>query len=369
VTLPGPCSVWTFSHTLIARSSALTTITGAGSDALYTYAMLNNASGACNNSPFFSLPPVFNICTQQRFCFGANAIETDGDSLTYEMIAPLTGANSTVTYSGSYSVSQPVISNPPVTFDVLSGTICMVPTMQDVTPIAVLISEYRDGQLIGQVERDIQLNVLNCSNNYPFLSGINGTFVHDVTLCAGVQSCFYIATSDGDSLNKTQIAYVNTLPGATFHNSSGNRDTIFICWTPSFSDTLNNPHCIHVSVQDDNCPYYGTETNSYCFYVTDTSGNCFVLSSNPVSVEKAALKLYPQPANDHLYVDIGSDYNIKETYRLRVVNVLGKLVFESNLREQLYSLDVNSFSAGIHFLVITDHEGRILNKGKIIISH
>ncbi|HNP50144.1 MAG TPA: hypothetical protein PKL85_14965, partial [Bacteroidia bacterium] len=40
VTLPGPCADWRFSHGESARNSAITTITGAGSDILYVYSQL-----------------------------------------------------------------------------------------------------------------------------------------------------------------------------------------------------------------------------------------------------------------------------------------------------------------------------------------
>lgn len=61
-------AVWNFSHGESARNSAITTITGAGSDILYVYTQLNNTAGLVNNSPIFSNRPVPFACVGQRFC-------------------------------------------------------------------------------------------------------------------------------------------------------------------------------------------------------------------------------------------------------------------------------------------------------------
>ncbi|HRH66516.1 MAG TPA: hypothetical protein PLU53_09485, partial [Bacteroidia bacterium] len=128
VTLPGACADWTFSHGESARNSAITTITGAGSDILYVYTLLNNTNGITDNSPLFSNRPVPFACVGQRFCFNHGAFDLEGDSITYQLITPLTSQNSTVTYLAGYSNTQPVLSSPPVQFNAVSGDICMTPT-------------------------------------------------------------------------------------------------------------------------------------------------------------------------------------------------------------------------------------------------
>ena len=71
----------------------------------------------------------------------------------------------------------------------------MTPTNLEITVMAVLVEEYRNGVLIGAVERDIQFTIIDCNNIIPTLSGINGTNSFSQTVCAGTQTCFDITSS------------------------------------------------------------------------------------------------------------------------------------------------------------------------------
>lgn len=268
ITLPGPCANWTVGHAENARNSAITTITGAGSDNLYVYSMINNTNGFCNNSPTFSNPPVPSACLGQNYCFNHGAFDLEGDSLAYQMITPLTTSNGdTVTYLAGYSATQPVLSAPPVRFTQSNGDICIVPQQQEVTVFAVLVNEYRNGVLIGQVERDIQLNVINCSNIIPNVTGINGTPLSTASICANAPYCFVLGSADPDAVNTTTLTWDASIPGATFTTTGGHRDSATFCWTPTTSDISNVPHCFTVTVKDDNCPYQGQQIKSYCLTV------------------------------------------------------------------------------------------------------
>ena len=65
----------------------------------------------------------------------------------------------------------------------------MTPTNLEITVMAVLVKEYRNGVLIGEVERDIQFTVIDCNNIVPTVTGINGTNSFSQTVCAGTQFC------------------------------------------------------------------------------------------------------------------------------------------------------------------------------------
>ncbi|MFN8181302.1 MAG: PKD domain-containing protein [Bacteroidia bacterium] len=274
VTLPGPCADWIFTHSECCRNSAITTIANPGSENLVVYSQLDNTNGLCNNSPTFSNNPVPFACVGQRFCFNHGAFDVDGDSLSYQLINPLTsislgGASTTVSYNGGYSSTQPVISTPPAppaSFNTSTGDFCITPTQQDVTVFAVLVNEYRNGVLIGQVERDIQLTVLNCNNFLPTLTGINGTPSFSRNLCADQPFSFYIASIDADAPNTTTITWDFGIPGATLTMTGGQRDSAFFSWTPTQAD-IGGPYCFTATVADDNCPYIGTQIYSYCFTV------------------------------------------------------------------------------------------------------
>ncbi|MFM8916974.1 MAG: PKD domain-containing protein, partial [Bacteroidota bacterium] len=267
VTLPLQCSDWVLSYQLCCRNAAITNIANPANNTFYIYASLNNLNGLCNNSPTFSNKPVPFACLGQQFCFNHGATDVDGDSLVYSLITPYQNANTTVQYNAPYSATSPLASTPAVSFNNATGDICMTPTALQVTVMAVLVREYRNGVLIGSVERDIQVTVLNCNNNLPTLTGINGTNNFNTSVCAGQQLCFNILSADPDANQNVSVNWDGGISGASFTTSGGSRPTGTFCWTPTTSQISNNPYCFTVTVRDDACPMNGQQVYSYCITV------------------------------------------------------------------------------------------------------
>ena len=272
VTLPMQCSDWVFGYSLCCRNAAITNITTPGSSTFYIYATLNNLVTPCNNSPTFSNKPVPFVCLGQQFCFNHGAYDSDGDSLVYSLITPKQTVSTNVNYIAPYNAYQPLNSVPTTSFDAQTGDICMTPQALEVTVMAVLVQEYRNGQLIGSVERDIQITVMNCANNLPSLSGINGTNNFDITVCANAQTCFDIFSSDPDAGQNLTVTWDDAIPGATFTTSSGPRPTATFCWTPTSAE-IGNSYTFTATVRDDACPYYGSQTYAYTIHVIGISVN------------------------------------------------------------------------------------------------
>src|SRR5690606_5538143 len=129
---------------------------------------------------------------------------------------PMQDASTTVNYIPPFSATNPLTSSPPVSFNTTTGDICMTPTQLDVTVMAVLVQEYRNGMLIGSVERDIQVTVINCNNDLPTLTGINGTNQFSATICANEPYCFDIYSNDPDVGQTVTLSYDSSVTGATF---------------------------------------------------------------------------------------------------------------------------------------------------------
>ena len=273
INLPGPCADWTFSYNLCCRNLAITNINNPGSTLMYIFATLDNTVVQCNNSPVFSNKPVPFACQGQQYCFNHGGFDPDGDSLVYSMMTPYDMAGLPVSYVAPFSPTQPLSSSPAVSFNSQTGDICMTPTNLEVTVMAVLVQEYRNGVLIGSVERDIQLTVINCNNVLPALSGINGTNSFSQSVCAGAQLCFNILSSDVDAAQNTTVTWDFAIPAATFSTTVGPRPTATFCWTPTAADVSATPYCFTATVTDDNCPYNGSQIFSYCITVTQPAVN------------------------------------------------------------------------------------------------
>ncbi len=272
VTLPANCADWVLSYDLCCRNTAINTIFDPGNQNIHVEATLDNLNITCNNSPAFSNNPVPFICVGQTFCFNHGAIDTDGDSLVYSLVAPLNASGSSVTYSGGYSATQPLNSNPPVTFDNATGDICMTPQALEVAVVAVLVEEYRNGQLIGSVMRDLQIRVVNCTNSLPYLDGIDltgagtGNGNYTISTCAHDNLCFYMNGFDADAGQTLSLDWNSGIPDGVFSPIAGPNQGEF-CWTPTQADISTVPHCFTVQVKDDNCSYYGISVYSFCITV------------------------------------------------------------------------------------------------------
>ncbi|MBP1669039.1 MAG: hypothetical protein H6Q21_1405 [Bacteroidetes bacterium] len=80
------------------------------------------------------------------------------------------------------------------------------------------------------------------------------------------------------------------------------------------------------------------------------------------------LKIYPNPARDYIYINTG-DYTRMAGYRLKVVNQLGVTVFETNVEEPLYEVDLSSWTGmGLYYIELIDTGNNIIDIRKIILQ-
>jgi hypothetical protein len=274
ITLPSVCNFWKFGPrpALCNRNAAINNLDPNGSVyCLYVEATLNNAAVACNSSPSFQSQPVQFLCANQLQYYVEHAYDINGDSLVYQMITPHSDALSDVQYVPGLSSTQPVFYIDSTTYNSQSGDIRFFANGPQITVIAIQVSEYHNGILIGSVERDIELIFENCLNNLPAASGINGSNLYSMHVCAGTPVAFFINTSDADAAQQTSLMWNGGIPGALFINSGTHRDTGFFQWQPGAQHISSQPHIFTVTVMDNACPQVGISSYSYAIYVDSCS--------------------------------------------------------------------------------------------------
>ena len=174
------CSNWILSVCEANRNIAINTISGPSNEELCVEATLNNTI-FCNNSPTFTQYPTPFICVGNYYCYNNGAVENDGDSLVYSLVTPMVSNNGgTVNYIAPYSITNPVGNGS--SFDPVTGNLCVTPLAIITGVLAIKVSEYRNGLLIGSIIRDIQISTFNCiGTNPPQLSAIDTTIIVDIT--------------------------------------------------------------------------------------------------------------------------------------------------------------------------------------------
>lgn len=269
-----PCADWVFSTSVCCRNNAITNINNPGGEEMYLQATLDNLNNACNSAPVFSSDPVPYICVGETFCFNHGAIDAEGDSMSFQLIEPFDqGVTDPVNYLPGYTATQPISSSPLITFDSITGDICMTPSAIEVSVTAVVVEHWNNGQLVGTIMRDIQIVVVNCNNVLPTVDGINATNNFTATACAGTPINFVTTGNDADAGNLLTMSWNAGIPGATF-NIAGNGTTSpsgSFSWTPTLANVSNTPYCFTVTIQDDQCPLNGFQIYSFC--ITVGAGN------------------------------------------------------------------------------------------------
>lgn len=171
------------------RDETMSNIALAGSTGVtYTVEVTPEAQQLCNSSPAFSIVPPTVICANALLEYDHSAEEMDGDSLAYELCAPLAGAGNmngqqlTFTCSGStprpacpppytelfyrqpYSATTPILGDPLLKIDPRTGLITLRPSALGRFAVGVCVREYRKGVLLSRVTRDFQFNVTDGCN-------------------------------------------------------------------------------------------------------------------------------------------------------------------------------------------------------------
>ena len=181
------------------------------------------------------------------------------------------------------------------------------------------------------------------------------------------------------SVNKTTFCKINT--------STGIADTMFILQDKYFSLAYSEGLCLYYDTLTttvyDTLTTMVYDTLSTMVYdttfitvidtnlisVTDTLFINVVLSSIPSPNNINTIRVFPNPANDHITIDNGN-YNNMGGYSLEIKDVLGQNVFQSIINQQSFyiNLNTNFTGIGIYFISIIDPNNNIVDTKKIILQ-
>lgn len=115
-----------------------------------------------NTSPQLRTLPVFDGCLQFYYTHNPGAYDPDHDSLAYKIVPPKQGTRQDVPNYQEPSATDSFELNP------YTGTLYWVkPKAPGLYNIAIRIEEWRQGQLIGYVVRDMQIRIVDCINDPP----------------------------------------------------------------------------------------------------------------------------------------------------------------------------------------------------------
>lgn len=225
VTLPLSTQSYFIAYQRCCRNNTIANIIDPqDAGAAFTIEISPVSQTTCNNSPVFTDFPPIVICAGLPLTFDHSATDAEGDQLVYEFCAPKIGggpfgsnenpgnmfacngirpepANCPPPYADvlyqlpAFSSTNPMGGNPQVTINPATGLITGTPLINGQFVVGVCVKEYRNGELIGQMNRDFQFNVTTCEPK------VTAVIDHDAVL--GNKE--YVINSCGENT----IAFVN----------------------------------------------------------------------------------------------------------------------------------------------------------------
>jgi hypothetical protein len=213
-----PIQGWVFTYENFSRSNALTNIANPSLYGITLAAKMYafpGATGSCvDNSPVFLQEPYFVSCAGSPFTYNMNAVDPDLDSIAVNFGIPYThfptGAYdppnnpSPIPFETGFSYLSPTPNtslnggNIPAQLDESSGELTFTSFTVGNYVVKVIVQSYRNGFLIAEVEREMQLAVIGCpaANNAPIISGPFAGGLFETTVNAGDLVNFNLTSSD-----------------------------------------------------------------------------------------------------------------------------------------------------------------------------
>lgn len=195
-----------------------------------------------NSSPVLLNPPIDQACVGEIFEHNPGAWDVDGDSLSYELVDCF----------GLEGEPIPNYSIPAgVTIDPFTGDLVWnVPLQQGEFNYAIQITEWRNGIVVGYVLRDLQVDVLTCSNDPPIIETID-----EICVEAGQTVAFDVMAYDpnGDPVTLTATGGPLEMTDSALFPQPEYGDTVVspFSWNTKCNHVQIQPYTVSFRAEDD----------------------------------------------------------------------------------------------------------------------
>lgn len=198
-----------------------------------------------NNSVQLLKPAIEDACLNQPWIHNPVAYDPDGDSLVYSLV-PCKGSNAEDLLG--WLSPEASTADPSDIFIINSETgdvRWISPPLAGEFNFAILVQEFRDGFLVGSVERDMQITVVTCNNNPPSIFPLA-----DYCVEAGNSIQFNVAFSDPNGDNVVLDAFGGPFTNVV-HEAEFNPATHHFYWQPLCAEVRAAPYTVSFEATDD----------------------------------------------------------------------------------------------------------------------
>ena len=303
-----------------------------------------------NNTPILLNLPPLEAMVNQTVKHNPAAIDLEGDSLAYSFIIPYQGLDSQIP---NYTFPDDLGSSGNDNLIIQSefGTmIWEAPSMLGAYTIAILITEYRDGQIISETIRDFEIRINIATHEAPILN----TPFNEITLSVGDSLEFQVDGEDPDNDNilieAFGLPFMLNGPASfsisPFYFSSPNSGVL--SWKITNDHILTDPYYVVFRIED--------ETNNNCGL---TSYEVLKISINdpPTNVEEleeTTFSITPNPVvSQELVLHLNNIFSNNDL-NYKIINMDSKVIKTGQLpaSQNQYRINTIDIPNGIYSLVL-----------------
>ena len=282
VTLPPAIGGYTIAYQRCCRNAVVQNVQNPDDiGATYVATIPGSESSPENSAPVWNnLPPLY-VCVNLPFEFDHSAFDADGDSLVYSLCTPYEGGTpgapapdppaappyTEVSWDPPFNLADMLGGPVPLTIDPQTGEINATPDAQGTYLIGLCVQEYRNGILLGETRRGIQISVVNCQAPVAIPDDVNEISPNSFINCTEFVE-FEAANSTGFDIWWDFGDPTTTLDQSTDQSTSwtypgpGTYDLTLVVFNPV---NPNDPLCTdtvvqQVVVQDTVIPVAGSDT-------------------------------------------------------------------------------------------------------------
>jgi gliding motility-associated-like protein len=283
INLPGLSPNWRFVYTGsmnlggggAGRSSQITNINGAGGSIMQLEATLNNTLAA-NTSPLYTTVPTPFYCINSEEQYNQGAIDGEGDSLAFSLIAGKDGTTGgPVSYIFPYTPAEPLATvTGAFSFSELNGQLSFTPSAAQNALVVNQVSEYRNGVLVGTSQREMTFIVAaDCEGTPPVLKVANVvggsiTAKNVINICVGTPSLSFGININNPDADTTYIVPKNVPESAVLNINNNNTPFPSISFSWDTESLPTGVHTFYLDVKNNHCPIANRQTIAYTINVT-----------------------------------------------------------------------------------------------------
>ncbi len=266
-----------------------------------TFTLLDQQFQGFNNSAILLQPPIDIGCVNKLFIHNPNAYDPDGDSLAFELTAPLQALNTPVP---GYKLPDEIgtSNGNTLTINPITGEVRWnSPKLQGEYNIAIRIKEYRNGKLINVILRDMQILIRACENEPPNIKSID-----EICVIAGKKVVIDIEVSDPNLNQKVKLSAT----GGPFAVKDPAKIIGPVYFTPvKFAARLEwQTNCNHISNQ-----YYQVVLRAVDNFYQDSTGLAFLKTIRIKVVGPAPENLTSRTENGAIRLEWNAPYACETT--------------------------------------------------------